>query len=66
MIANACYVAEIARYIIPVIEFGGGSVMVSAKVQQIIIEDGRAVGVIAKCGGSEYEIRAPMVISNVR
>ena len=48
------------------IEFGGGSVMVSAKVQQIIIEDGRAVGVIAKCGGSEYEIRAPMVISNVR
>jgi len=43
------------------IERGGGEVRLRSRVTQIIVEDGRAVGVRLARGG---ELRAPLVISN--
>ena len=51
----------IAESIIPVIEESGGQVLTNAEVAQILIEDGRAVGVQMADGA---EIRAPIVISD--
>jgi len=71
MVANhywdgACYptggAAEIARRIIPTIDNSGGRVLVRAEVESILIEDGRACGVIMKREG--VVIRAPNVISD--
>ncbi|PID54987.1 MAG: FAD-dependent oxidoreductase [Gammaproteobacteria bacterium] len=54
--------SEIATTIIPKIQAGGGEVFTYADVEQIIIENGRAVGVRMRADGSE--IRAPIVVSN--
>ena len=53
--------SRIAETILPVIERSGGEVVTNAEVAEIIIEDGRAVGVKLVDG---RELRAPTVISN--
>jgi all-trans-retinol 13,14-reductase len=52
----------IAKNIIPVIEEGGGRVLVSKKVEKILVENGKAVGVRMENG---VEIRAEKIISAV-
>ncbi len=52
----------IAESIIPVIERAGGTVLINAEVAQIVIEDGRAVGV--RMAADDRVIRAPIVISD--
>ena len=58
--------SEIAFHIIPVIERGGGRVLVRAPVTDIIFDDDntRVTGVIVKRGNQSVEIRAPLVISD--
>ena len=53
--------SAIARGIAPVIERAGGQIFVNADVKEIIVEDGRAVGVRM---ADERELRAPLVISD--
>jgi all-trans-retinol 13,14-reductase len=52
---------RIAESIIPVIEAAGGHVFTYAGVEQIIVENGRAVGVRLHKGG--VELRAPQIVS---
>ena len=52
---------RIFEAIAPVIEAGGGKVVINAEVSAIAIENGRAVGVTMKDGAT---IRAPLVISD--
>jgi len=52
--------AEIAKSIIPVIEKTGGRVLVRKGVKQILIENGKACGVIMSNG---LVVRAPLIIS---
>ncbi len=54
--------AVIAESIIPVIERAGGTVLVSAEVAEVVLEDGRAVGVRMAADGAV--LRAPVVISD--
>ncbi len=62
--------SEIAYNIIPVIERSGGKVLVRSQVDEILVEGGKAVGVmVRKCGpsgpeGEGMEIRAPAIVSN--
>eukprot|EP00927_Polykrikos_kofoidii_P043216 TRINITY_DN37276_c0_g1_i1.p1 TRINITY_DN37276_c0_g1~~TRINITY_DN37276_c0_g1_i1.p1 ORF type:complete len:646 (-),score=89.29 TRINITY_DN37276_c0_g1_i1:138-2006(-) len=51
---------EIARKMIPTIERTGGRVLVRKGVEQILVEGGRAAGVVMENGNT---IRAPVVIS---
>jgi all-trans-retinol 13,14-reductase len=53
--------SRIAETIVPVIEGAGGEVITNADVEQIVVEDGKAVGVRLADG---HELRAPIVISN--
>ncbi|NHZ73558.1 MAG: NAD(P)-binding protein [Nitrospirae bacterium] len=53
--------SRIAATIEPVIEAAGGAVVTSAEVSEIVVEEGRAVGVRMADGN---ELRAPAVISN--
>ncbi|UCH29446.1 MAG: NAD(P)/FAD-dependent oxidoreductase, partial [Myxococcales bacterium] len=53
--------SRIAATILPVIERAGGEVITNAEVAEIIIEDGKAVGVKLFDG---HELRAPIVISD--
>jgi len=53
--------ARIAETILPVIERAGGEVVTNAEVEEIIIENGQAVGVKLLNG---REFRAPMVVSD--
>jgi all-trans-retinol 13,14-reductase len=53
--------ARIAETILPVIERTGGEVITNAEVEEIILQDGQAVGVKLLNG---RELRAPMVISD--
>lgn len=52
---------RIARAIAPVIEERGGHLAVTAEVERIVVERGRAVGVRLSSGD---ELRAPLVISD--
>lgn len=52
---------KIAETIIPVIRSGGGEVFTYAKVKQLLVEGGRAVGVAMEDGS---EIRAPAIVSS--
>ncbi|MGB9374420.1 MAG: NAD(P)/FAD-dependent oxidoreductase [Jiangellales bacterium] len=54
--------SQIARTIVPTIERGGGSVVVNAEVDQIVVAKNRAVGVRLSNG---HEIRADRVVSDV-
>jgi len=54
--------AAIAKGLIPVIEAAGGSARASAPVSEILIEDGKAVGVRTSAG---EEIRAPVIASAI-
>ena len=59
--------SEIAFHIIPVIENGGGRVLVKANVINILVDDDgkKVTGVTVKYGkAKKSEIRAPIVISN--
>ncbi|PCJ44955.1 MAG: FAD-dependent oxidoreductase [Moraxellaceae bacterium] len=53
--------SKMAETIIPVIQASGGEVFTYASVEEILIENDRAVGVRMKDG---EEIRSPLVISN--
>ena len=53
--------ARLAETILPLIEKGGGKVYTNAGVQEIIVRDGKAVGVKMEDG---MEIMAPWIISN--
>lgn len=53
--------ARIAETILPVIERTGGEVITNAEVDQVILEDGQAVGVRLVNG---RELRAPTIISD--
>jgi all-trans-retinol 13,14-reductase len=53
---------KIAATITPVIRAGGGEVFTYAKVRQLLVEDGRCVGVVMDTGDA---IRAKHVISSV-
>ena len=52
----------IVESIIPVIERAGGLVLINAEVAEIVVEDGRAVGVRMAADGAV--IRAPIIISD--
>ena len=52
----------IAESIIPVIEQAGGTILISAEVAEIVIEDDRAVGV--RMAADDAVIRAPIIISD--
>lgn len=56
--------SEIAYNIIPPIEAAGGRVLVRVKVKEILLEAGAAVGVRVIRGKQEYELRAPIIISD--
>lgn len=53
--------SRIAETILPTIEAAGGEVLTNAEVDEIIIRDGKAVGVRLADG---HELRAPTVVSN--
>jgi len=53
--------SEMAKTIIPVIQQSGGEVFTYADVKEILVEKGRAVGVLMADGET---VRAPAVISN--
>ena len=53
--------ARIAQTILPVIEREGGEVLTNAEVTEILIENGKAVGVEVN---GERELRAPTIISD--
>lgn len=53
--------ARIAETIVPVIERAGGEVITNAEVDEILIEDGQALGVRLVNG---REFRAPLVVSD--
>jgi all-trans-retinol 13,14-reductase len=53
--------SRIAATILPAIEDAGGAVITSAEVAEIVVEDGRAVGV--RIAGGEI-VRAPAVVSD--
>jgi all-trans-retinol 13,14-reductase len=54
--------AAIARGLVPVIEAAGGSARAGTPVSEILLEDGKAVGVRAKSG---EEFKAPFVVSAI-
>jgi all-trans-retinol 13,14-reductase len=54
--------SRIAESVAPVIEASGGSVVLRAEAESVLVEGGRAVGVRMADG---REIRAPLVISDV-
>jgi len=54
--------AALAKGLVPVIEAAGGSARAGTAVDQIVIEDGKAVGVRMRSG---EEIRAPAVVSAI-
>ena len=54
--------SAIARGLVPVIEAGGGSARTDTRVVEILVEDGRSVGVRTAAGD---EIRAPIVVSDI-
>ncbi len=64
-LAGAAYpvggAGRIARSILPTIEDGGGTLLVAAEVEEMLIRNGRAVGVRMKGG---QEILAPVVVSD--
>ena len=49
---------------IPMIEAAGGRVLVRVRVKEILVSDGRAVGVKVTKGKQEYTIMAPLIISD--
>jgi len=53
--------SRIAETILPVIEAAGGEVITNADVQEILVQEGKAVGVRLADG---HELRAPIVVSN--
>ena len=56
--------SEIAYNIIPLIEAGGGRVLVRANVTDILERQGRVCGVRVSKGTENHEIYAPLVISS--
>jgi all-trans-retinol 13,14-reductase len=53
---------KIAAHIVPVIRAAGGEVFTYARVKQVLVEDGRATGVVMENGDA---LRAPKVVSSV-
>ena len=53
--------SRIAQTILPTIEATGGEVVTNAEVHEILVRDGKAIGVKLADG---HELRAPIVISN--
>ena len=57
-------VSELARSVIPVIERSGGRVLVGVKVQEILTENGRAMGVKVRNGSETYMIYCGTIVSD--
>jgi all-trans-retinol 13,14-reductase len=55
--------ARFAQTLVPVVQAAGGAVEVGASVEQIVVEGGRACGVIYRQDGQPHEARAAHVIS---
>ena len=53
--------SRIAETILPTIEAAGGEVLTNAEVDQILVRDGKAIGVRLEDG---HELRAPIIVSN--
>nr|XP_020505268.1 all-trans-retinol 13,14-reductase-like [Labrus bergylta]XP_029136200.1 all-trans-retinol 13,14-reductase-like [Labrus bergylta] len=57
--------SEFAFHMIPVIQQAGGTVLVRAPVQRVLLnQQGKVYGVTVLKGQEEIEVRAPIVISN--
>lgn len=56
--------SEIAFHIIPSIERAGGKVFVRAPVSQVLVKNGKAIGVKVKKTSGDIDIFAPLVISD--
>ncbi|XP_043105532.1 inactive all-trans-retinol 13,14-reductase [Puntigrus tetrazona] len=57
--------SEIPYHIIQVLEKHGGRVLVNAAVSNILVDKNRsAYGVTVKSGGQDFEVRAPVIVSN--
>ncbi|KTG11706.1 hypothetical protein cypCar_00020360 [Cyprinus carpio] len=57
--------SEIPYHIIQVLEKHGGKVLVNAPVSSVLVDKKRnAYGVTVKSGGQDFEVRAPVIISN--
>ena len=56
--------SEILYNMIPMIEAAGGHVLVRVMVKEILVSDGRAVGVKVTKGKQEYTMMAPLIISD--
>ncbi|XP_060882825.1 all-trans-retinol 13,14-reductase-like [Labrus mixtus] len=57
--------SEFAFHLIPVIQQAGGTVLVRAPVQRVLLnQQGKVYGVTVLKGQEEIEVRAPIVISN--
>ena len=54
--------ATIAKGLVPVIEAGGGSARAGTPVAEILVEDGKSVGVRTASGD---EFRAPVIVSDI-
>jgi all-trans-retinol 13,14-reductase len=54
--------ATIAKGLVPVIEAGGGSARAGTPVTEILVEDGKSVGVRTASGD---EFRAPVIVSDI-
>jgi all-trans-retinol 13,14-reductase len=55
--------ARFAATLVPVVQAAGGSVELGASVERILVEQGRACGVVYRQGGQPHEARARHVIS---
>ncbi|KAF4108773.1 inactive all-trans-retinol 13,14-reductase [Onychostoma macrolepis] len=56
--------SEIPYHIIQVLEKHGGKVFVNAPVSSILVDKLNAYGVTVKSGDHDFEVRAPVIISN--
>jgi len=56
---------DVIESLAKVITDNGGEILTRSRVQSILVEDGAATVVEAKCQGNELQIRAKSVVSNV-
>jgi all-trans-retinol 13,14-reductase len=57
--------ARFAQTLLPVVRAAGGEVEIGASVERIVVERGRARGVVYRQGGQTHEARAAHVISAI-
>lgn len=57
--------ARFAETLLPLVTAAGGELRLNADMRAILVEDGRAAGVVYESGGKRVEVRAPQVIAAV-